>query len=125
MRPVPMLIVPAVALLLLAAHLMHAGLLPLAAVAILLIGLLAVPRPWAARTVQVVLAIAVVEWVLTASTLAQLRARHDEPYLPLLLILGGVALFTALAVAIFQHPVLRARFGLGRRAAPPSEASAG
>jgi hypothetical protein len=65
-----MLALPALALLLLAAHLFHAGALPLAALAILLVGLLAVPRPWAARTLQVVLAV------------------------------------------VFQHPVLRAHFGL-------------
>lgn len=110
-----LLLLPAVALVLLAAHLLHAGLLPLAAVVLLLTGLLAVRRGWAARTLQVVLAVGVVEWLLTASTLAGLRMRHGQPYVRLLVILGGVALFTALAAAAFQHPALRLRFGLGPR----------
>ena len=108
-----LLILPALALLLLGAHFMHAGLMPVAIVAVLLIGLLAVPRRWAARTVQVILALGVIEWVLTAITRAQMRMTHDQPYLRLVLILGVVALFTAIAAAVFQHPKLRARFGLG------------
>jgi glucose dehydrogenase len=112
MRVAGLLLLPGLALLLLAAHLMHAGWLPLAGLALLLIGLLFVRRPWAARTVQAVLAIATIEWVLTAYGLAQLRLGHGQPYLRLVLILGSVALFTAVAVAAFQHPALRTRFGL-------------
>ena len=111
-----LLALPALALLLLAAHLFHSGAMPLAALAILLVGLLAVRRPWAARTVQVVLAVAVIEWVLTTVGLAQLRLRHDEPYVRLAAILGSVTLFTALAAAAFQHPVLRAYFGFAAKA---------
>jgi hypothetical protein len=44
--------------------------------------------------------------------LAQVRLRHDQPYLRLAVILGSVALFTALAALAFQHPVLRAHFRL-------------
>ena len=112
MRLAALLALPALALLLLAAHLFHAGALPFAALAILLAGLLAVPRPWAARTLQVVLAVAVIEWILTTVGLAQLRQRHDEPYVRLAVILGSVTLFTALAAAAFQHPLLRAYFRL-------------
>jgi hypothetical protein len=110
MRLAALLALPALALLLLAAHLVHAGLVPLAALAILLAGLLAVPRPWASRTLQVILAVAVIEWILTTVGLAQLRRRHDEPYLRLAVILGSVTLFTALAALAFQHPLLRAHF---------------
>lgn len=112
MRLAGLLALPFLALLLLAAHLLHAGTMPLAALVLLLAGLLAVPRPWAARTLQLVLAIAVIEWILATVGLAQLRLRHDEPYVRLAMILGSVALFTALAAAAFQHPVLRAYFGL-------------
>ena len=111
-RGVGLLLLPGLALLLLAAHLLHAGWLPLAGLALLLIGLLFVRRPWAARVVQVVLAVAAIEWALTAYGLAQFRLGHGQPYLRLVLILGAVTLFTALAAAAFQHPALRARFGL-------------
>lgn len=119
MREPLLLALPALALVLLAAHLLHAGMLPLAVFVVLLTGLLAVRRRWAARTLQVVLAVGVVEWLLTASTLAELRIRHGQPYVRLLVILGGVALFTALAAATFQHPALRGRFGLGPRSGTP------
>jgi hypothetical protein len=112
MRLAALLALPALALLLLAAHFVHAGQMPLATLAILLVGLLAVPQPWASRTLQVFLAVAVIEWILTALGLAQVRLRHDEPYLRLAVILGSVALFTALAALAFQHPVLRAYFRL-------------
>jgi 4-amino-4-deoxy-L-arabinose transferase-like glycosyltransferase len=114
MRSTLLLVVPGLALLLLAAHLLHAGLTPAAALAVALIVLLAVPKAWAARTVQAILAVAVIEWAWTAYNLARLRADHGEPYLRLLLILGAVTLFTALAVVIFEHRALRTRFGLGR-----------
>jgi hypothetical protein len=122
MRLVALLLLPALALLLLAAHLVHAGLEPLAAVALLLPGLLAVRRAWSARLLQIVLAVAVIEWLLTAAALARIRASHDEPYLRLLAILGAVALFTAVAAAAFRHPRLRTYFGLPPRprAAPAS-----
>lgn len=105
---------PALALVLLAAHLVHAGWLPLAAVSVLSIGLLGLRRPWAARAIQVVLVIATLEWVRTTVGLAQVRLHHGEPYLRLVLILGAVTLFTALAAAAFQHPALRRYFRRAR-----------
>ena len=112
MRLAALLALPALALLLLAAHFVHAGLVALAVVATLLVGLLAVPRPWAVRTLQVVLAVAVVEWILTTVGLAQLRLRHGEPYLRLAVILACVTLFTALAALVLRHPVARKHFGI-------------
>jgi hypothetical protein len=123
MRLAVLLALPALALLLLAAHLFHSGAVPLAALAILLVGLLAVPRPWAARTLQVILAVAVIEWILTTVGLAQLRLRHDEPYVRLAVILGFVTLFTACAAAAFQHPLLRAHFRLAPK--PSAESVTG
>jgi hypothetical protein len=103
----------AVALLLLAAHLVHAGLLPLAALAFLAIALLAVPRLWAARVLQFVLGVATIEWALTAAALAQMRAAQDLPYLRLLLILGSVTVLTAVAALVLEHPRLRQRYASG------------
>ncbi len=107
-----LLALPGLALLLLAAHLLHSGLLPLAVLALLLAGLLAVRRPWAARVVQAVLLLAAVEWILTTVALAQMRLQHGQPYLRLTLILGAVTAFTLLAAWAFQRPALRAWFGL-------------
>lgn len=111
MATAALLALPALALLLLAAHLLHAGFVVATVVTLLLGALLAVRRPWAGRVLQLVLALAVVEWLLTATRLSQLRAQHDQPYLRLALILGGVAAFTALAAALLRHRRLRAWFG--------------
>ena len=118
-----LLAVPGIALLLLAAHFFHAGAGLVAAVCILLITLLFVPRAWAGRVVQVVLVAGAIEWILTAYGLAQARMLHGQPYVRLVVILGSVALLTAVAAALFQHPALRARFGFdGRRAASANAA---
>jgi hypothetical protein len=123
-RAAALLAVPALALLLLAAHFFHAGAGLVAAICILLITLLFVPRAWAGRLLQVVLALGAIEWILTAYTLAQVRLRHGDPYLRLVIILGSVALLTAVAAALFQHPAMRARFGFGgHRAGTPSDAT--
>ena len=117
MRIPVLLALPALGLILLAAHLFHAGAEALAALAVLLLGLLAVRRPWAARTLQIVLVVAVFEWIQTAVVLAQLRLRHDQPYVRLVVILGFVALVTGLAAAAFQRPAMRAYFGLSPKLA--------
>jgi uncharacterized membrane protein len=113
-----LLVIPALALLLLAAHFFHAGAGLVAASCLMLVALLFIRRRWAGRTVQLVLAAGAVEWVLTAYTLAQLRLRHDEPYLRLVFILGGVTAFTAIAAVLFQHSALRTRFAFGPRLVP-------
>ena len=124
LRSVALLALPGLALLLLAAHFVHAGLMPLASIGLMLIGLLFVRRPWASRVVQVVLLIGAIEWVLTTVGLAQMRARHGEPYLRLALILGAVTAFTVLAGAVFHHPALR-RYFAGPTALPTTGRTAG
>jgi hypothetical protein len=112
-----LLAVPGLALLLIAAHWLHSGQLPLAVLSLLLAGLLAVRRPWAARMLQVVLLLAAVEWILTTVALAQLRLQHGQPYLRLALILGAVTACTLLAAWVFERPALRTWFnrpGLGK-----------
>jgi hypothetical protein len=111
------LLVPAVALLLLAAHFYRAGWLLPALLSVLLLGLLAVPRPWAARTLQVALVLGSVEWLRTLAAFAAERLSLGQPVLRLVLILGAVALFTLAAAWMFQHRSLRTRF---RLAAPRS-----
>jgi len=104
---------PVVALLLLAAHFVHAGLWPVAAACVAATALLWVTRPWAARTLQALLALGAIEWILTAATRAHMRIAHEQPYVRLLAILGTVAVLTVLAALAFQHPGLARRFGLG------------
>ena len=112
----------ATALLLIAAHFVHAGLLPLAVISVLLVALLAIPRRWASRTLQGVLGIAALEWIITGYLLAQMRISQGGPYLRLVIILGAVAVFTAIAAALFELPQMRARYARQPQR-PPAEPS--
>jgi hypothetical protein len=97
-------------LLVLAAHFLRAGHLILVVLCLALLGLLAVPRAWAARTVQVALLLGAIEWVWTLSRLASARAEAGEPALRMTLILGAVALLTGLSALLFRTARLRRRF---------------
>jgi hypothetical protein len=101
-RTVALRLLPALALLLLGAHFFRAGLVPVTVVCVGMIALLFVRAPWAARTLQVALALGTVEWLRTAWVVASARAAVGEPYARLLLILGGVALVTALAALVLR-----------------------
>lgn len=107
------LLLPALALLLLAAHFYRADWLVPAALCVALLPLLAVPRPWAARVLQAVLVLGAVEWLRTLAAFAAARMAVGQPYLRLVLILGIVAAVTLLAAAVFQHRSARVRFRLG------------
>jgi hypothetical protein len=110
-----MLLVPALALLLLGAHFFRAGSAPLAGLSAALVALLFVRTPWAARTVQVALAIGTLEWLRTAWVFAAARAAVDQPYARLLVILGAVAILTAVAAWTVGRQPLGQHFGLDHR----------
>ena len=97
MRPVLRMLLPALALLLLAAHFFRGGHTPLAAISGGLIALVFVPRPWAALLLRAALALGSIEWLRTAWVLAERRALAGEPYARMLLILGAVTVLTAVA----------------------------
>jgi hypothetical protein len=107
-----LLVLPGLASVLLAAHFYRAGQLALAIIALALVVLLAVPRAWAARTLQVALVLGAVEWLRTLASFAAVRVSFGQPYLRMALILGAVAAFTLLAAWVFRHRRLRARFRL-------------
>jgi len=100
----------ALAAALLAAHFYRAGaLVPLFAT--LVAGaMLFVRRPWAARGLQAGLVLGALEWLRTLALLVQARQATGQPYLRLALILGAVALATALAALVFRSRAVRARF---------------
>lgn len=113
-----LLALPTLACWLLAAHFYRAGLLPLAAAAALLPLLLLATRPWAARLMQVALALGAVEWLRTLAAFAAVRIGMGQPYLRLTAILVAVALFTAACALVFRHPRLRRRYRLGAGRTP-------
>jgi hypothetical protein len=99
-------------LLVLGAHFLRAGNLVLIAAALVLLALLAVRRPWAARVVQVALVLGALEWMRTLVQLASFRAQTGQPYLRLVLILGAAALVTGLSSLVFRTGRLRDRYRL-------------
>jgi hypothetical protein len=122
-RGTGLLFLPVAALVLLAAHFVHAGLWPVAAVCLGCTGLVRVRRPWAARVLQSLLVIGAIEWILTAVGLAHMRAAHGQAYGRMLAILGVVTAFTLLAAFVFQTASLQRRFGLDRNTDLPSPPS--
>ena len=108
---VALLLVPVVvSLLMLGAHFLRAGNTVVVALAIVLMGLLAVRRRWSARLVQAALVLGAIEWIRTLLTLAAARSANGEPMLRMVLILGGVTLVTVLSALIFRSGRLRQWF---------------
>jgi hypothetical protein len=108
-----LLLLPALASVLLAAHFYRAGQVALAAASLALIALLAVPRRWAARAVQIALALGALEWLRTLAVFAAARISAGQPYLRLAVILLAVAAVTALSALVFRHARLRVRYNIG------------
>ncbi len=109
-RTLGLLVLPAVVLLLLAAHFFRAGLMPLTVVCLLLPALLFVREPWVPRVLQATLALGTLEWLRTAWVFATHRIEAGQPYIRLLVILGSVALVTGLAAAALRAQSSREHF---------------
>lgn len=111
-RIVLSLLAPAIALLVLAAHFYRAQLLLPAIACIALVAVLAVPRAWAARVVQLALVAGAVEWVRTLAMLLATRMAMGQPHLRMTLILAVVALLTLASALVFRSRALRSRYRL-------------
>ena len=109
-RTYALLLLPAFALLLLGAHFFRAALVPLTVVCLGLVVLLFVRSAWAARTLQVALALGALEWLRTAWQFTAIRIELGQPYGRLLVILGAVAAVTALAALVLRTRVARDHF---------------
>lgn len=104
----------ALSLLVLGAHFLRAGQLPLVAVVVALMALLFVRRRWAGRTVQVALLVGAVEWVRTTLILMGERASMGRPYERMVVILGAVAAVCALSALPLRARRARRWFGAQR-----------
>jgi hypothetical protein len=104
-------------LLILAAHFMRQDQPVLVFLSVALIGLLAVPRLWAARLLQAVLLLGAAEWTRTVIVLARLRVEHGTPVTRLVIILSAVALLTAASALLFRTRNARVHF----RSASPKD----
>ncbi|MGA9574304.1 MAG: hypothetical protein WBS20_10200 [Lysobacterales bacterium] len=102
--------------LLIAAHFYRAGQVVSAFLLLSLLLLLMVRNAWVPRVMQLVLVLAAVEWLRTLFTIAQLRIEMGAPWGRMAVILGMVALFTALSGLVFRTAALRSRFSDGKHA---------
>ena len=109
------LIAPVLALVLSGASFLRAGDLAMVAACGVLILLLAVPRPWAARVVQLALVLAALRWLWLTWALAGMRAAAGVPYARMAAILGAVAALTLLAALVFRSRRLRRYYRLDDR----------
>jgi len=110
LRTGALLSLTALTLLLLGAHFFRAALVPLTVVCLGLIALLFVRARWAWVSLQVALALGALEWLRTAWEFASMRAAMGQPYTRLLVILGSVALVTALAALVLRTRTARDHF---------------
>lgn len=110
LRTGSLLLLPALLLLLLAAHFCRASQVPLTVACLGLVALLLVRARWAWLALQVALALGTLEWLRTAWAFASARAQSGQPYGRLLLILGAVALVTAVAAVALRSRTARDHF---------------
>ena len=97
---------------LLSLHFFRTGNLPGMLCPLLLIAAMLIRRPRNVRLLQAGLVIGAVEWLRTAVVLATIRIQMDQPFLRLAIILGAVALCTALTALVFRTSRVRLHFGL-------------
>jgi hypothetical protein len=96
--------------LLLGAHFYRAGLAPVTVLCLAAPFLLLLRQPWVPRLFQAVLVLGAFEWLRTLYLFAQMRIAWGEPWTRLAVILGAVALFTALSGLVFRHRKLADRY---------------
>lgn len=104
-------------LLLLAAHFFRAGQMVLVVVSLALIFILVLRQTWVPRLMQVVLLLGALEWLRTLFFMVQMRMEFGMPYTRLSIILGVVALFTALSGLVFRSEALQSWYSPGSEGA--------
>ncbi len=92
------------------AHLFRVGMLPLLPFVLPLPLLLFVKHGLVARLFQLLLFFIAAQWILVAVFSATHRAEDGQPWMRLVLILSGVALFAFFAAACFEAPRLQRRY---------------
>ena len=96
--------------LLLAAHFYRAGMTVVAGLCIAMPVLLFLRKPWVPHLFQAVLVLGALEWLRTLYGFAAMRIAFEQPWGRLAVILGAVALFTALSGLVFRSRALKSRY---------------
>jgi hypothetical protein len=98
--------------LLIGAHFLRASHLLLVSLSLIFPFLLLVRRRWAARTIQLALVCAALEWGRTLIEIWREGVAFGEPYLRLMLFLGAVIALTLGSALIFHSPAMNRRYRL-------------
>ncbi len=114
-----LLLPAALSFLLLSAHFLRSGELPVVVLSVAAAGLLAVRRPWAARSIQAGLFLAAAEWVRTIAGLTALRRAAGAPWIRMAAFLGATAALAVAAGVLFETKTLRRFYGFGIREGRP------
>ena len=99
-----------ISFIILAAHFMHAGQMYLVYLMLILPFLLFFKKSWVPWLFQAVLLLGAAEWLRTLYFMTQVRIEYGEPWMRMVVILGVVALFTALSSLMFWNKTLGARY---------------
>ena len=95
---------------LLAAHFYRSGQVILAGLCVATLLLLFFRKTWIPRLFQLLLILGALEWLRSLYYFAAMRIAWDQPWTRLAIILGAVALFTALSGLVFNDKAVRARY---------------
>lgn len=106
------LVLVVLSLVVLGAHYLRYGNEIGLAIALGLIGLLFVRRPWAARVIQVALVLGALEWAHTLYELVQMRMAQDAPAARMAAILGVVIAVTLASALLFQTKAMQRLYRL-------------
>jgi len=88
--------------LLLAAHFFRSGIIILSILCLIIPFTLFIKNIWIPRIFQVLLILGAFEWIRTTLIFVEERKMYEMPWIRLAIILGLVALFTALSGLMFQ-----------------------
>jgi hypothetical protein len=96
--------------LLLAAHFYRAGYPVVSGLCLGILFLLFMRKSWIPRLFQGLLILGAMEWLRSLYFFAAMRIAWEQPWTRLALILGAVALFTALSSLVFWNKTLRSYY---------------
>ena len=99
-----------ISFLLLSAHFYRSGEMIFALLSIALCIPLILRKAWVPKLIQLFLLLGAIEWIYTIVSVAQIRVQFGSPWLRMAIILGAVALFTALSGLVFRSRALRERY---------------
>ncbi len=100
---------------LLAAHFSRAGLFPFVIVSFGVPLLLLIRKPWAARTIQVLLLLGALEWIRAMMGYIEIRKTIGDDWGRLAIILITVSLLTALSGLVFRRKSLKKLYHLNKQ----------